>query len=56
MADHDIEQAHATRRRMLASVADQDILFLGTHFPTVPAGRVVSDGDAYRFVPVAPTG
>ena len=26
-------------------------LFLGTHFPTRPAGRVVPDGAVWRFVP-----
>jgi glyoxylase-like metal-dependent hydrolase (beta-lactamase superfamily II) len=54
-ADSDVEQARATRRRMIATVADRDITFFGTHFPTSPVGRVVGDGDdAYRFVPVPP--
>lgn len=26
-------------------------LFIGTHRPTRPGGRVVVDGDAWRFVP-----
>jgi glyoxylase-like metal-dependent hydrolase (beta-lactamase superfamily II) len=39
VGDDDVELAEATRRR--------------THFPTHPAGRVVTDGDAWRFVPVA---
>jgi hypothetical protein len=26
-------------------------LVLGTHFPGRPAGRVIEDGNAWRFVP-----
>ena len=32
-------------------VARTGALVLGAHFPSRPAGRVVTDGDAYRFVP-----
>ena len=53
VGDFDVEQARATRRRMFAAVAESGTLVLGTHFPTRPAGRIVSDGDAYRFVPEA---
>ena len=49
--DEDVEMARATRRRMLARAAENNALFLGTHFPTQPAGRVVANGDAFRFVP-----
>lgn len=49
--DIDPEQAEATRRSLLASLADTDGLLLGTHFPP-PTGRVVTMGDAYRLEPV----
>lgn len=52
VGDQDEEVARTTRTRMLASVADADLLFVGTHFSTNPAGRVVTKGDAYRFEPV----
>ncbi|MFI0466045.1 MBL fold metallo-hydrolase [Saccharopolyspora sp. 5N102] len=49
--DIDPEQAEATRRSVLASLADAGTLLLGTHFPPPTAGRVIIDGDAYRLVP-----
>ena len=51
IADADVEVARATRARMLGEMARTGALVLGTHFPTRPAGRVVVDGDAWRFVP-----
>jgi glyoxylase-like metal-dependent hydrolase (beta-lactamase superfamily II) len=51
IGDSDADEARATRRRMIAKAADTGALFLGTHFGTSPAGRVVVDGDAWRFVP-----
>jgi len=51
IGDGDETLATATRQRMLAGVAGADLLFLGTHFGSRPAGRVVADGDAYRFEP-----
>jgi len=51
IGDQDIEGARATRQRMLAGVADADLLFIGTHFGSKPAGRVVTKGDAYQFDP-----
>ncbi|GLV92035.1 MBL fold metallo-hydrolase [Streptomyces lavendulae subsp. lavendulae] len=50
--DIDPERAGATRRSLLASLADTGALLLGTHFPPPTAGRVVTDGDAYRLEPV----
>jgi glyoxylase-like metal-dependent hydrolase (beta-lactamase superfamily II) len=50
IADADVEVARATRRRMLETMARTGALVLGAHFPTRPAGRVHSDGDAWRFV------
>lgn len=52
IADVDVEQARSTRARMLQRAAATDALFLGTHFGPFPAGRVVADGDVWRFVPV----
>lgn len=50
IADDDRDLARATRRRMLARAAELGALFIGTHFPTCPAGRVYRDGEAFRFV------
>lgn len=47
--DHDAEKSRATRRRFLESCADRPVLVIGTHFATPTAGRVVRDGDTYRF-------
>ncbi len=37
-------------RAMLRELARTGALVLGAHFPSRPAGRVVADGAAYRFV------
>ena len=50
IADADADVARATRARMLAKMASTGALVLGTHFPTRPGGRVVVDGDVWRFV------
>ena len=47
--DHDREQAKATRARMFAACADDDTLFIGTHFATPTAGRVRRRGAAYML-------
>jgi glyoxylase-like metal-dependent hydrolase (beta-lactamase superfamily II) len=52
VADTEADEARATRRRMLAAAADRRALVLGTHFPSRPAGRIVAERDAWRFVPV----
>jgi glyoxylase-like metal-dependent hydrolase (beta-lactamase superfamily II) len=49
--DADADLARETRARMLRELARTGALVLGAHFPSRPAGRVVADGDAYRFVP-----
>ena len=48
-ADVDGAQAHETRKKFLADYADGPVLVLGTHFAAPTAGRIVRDGDAYRF-------
>lgn len=53
VGDENAELARETRRAMLARAAAMRALFVGTHFPTHPAGRIVADGDAFRFVPEA---
>jgi glyoxylase-like metal-dependent hydrolase (beta-lactamase superfamily II) len=52
VGDEDTDTAFATRTRMLARAAETGALVLGTHFSSRPAGHVVADGDAWRFVPV----
>ena len=42
------ESAHS-RRKVLEMVADTDTLVLPAHFPGPTVGRVVGDGDAWRF-------
>jgi glyoxylase-like metal-dependent hydrolase (beta-lactamase superfamily II) len=51
VGDEGADLARRTRRALLARAAEADVLFLGTHFATVPAGRVVADGARWRFVP-----
>lgn len=53
IGDVDAEQARATRRRMLERAAQTQALFLGTHFATRPAGRILADAGAFRFEPLA---
>ncbi|MEV4196132.1 MBL fold metallo-hydrolase, partial [Streptomyces toxytricini] len=50
--DIDSERAEASRRTLLASLADTGTLLLGTHFAPPTAGRVVRHGEAYRLTPV----
>jgi glyoxylase-like metal-dependent hydrolase (beta-lactamase superfamily II) len=52
VGDEDAEVARATRRAMLHRAEQTRALFLGTHFPTAPAGRVVRAGDVWRFAPL----
>jgi glyoxylase-like metal-dependent hydrolase (beta-lactamase superfamily II) len=48
-ADTDREQGIATRKRMFESLAAAPVLVIGTHFATPTAGRVVKDGQVWRF-------
>lgn len=48
-ADFDPAAAIATRLRMFSSLAEGPTLVIGTHFAGATAGRVVRDGDAWRF-------
>lgn len=51
-ADHDVALAEATRRQMFAEAAATNAFVIGTHFPTVTAGRIVQHGDVWRFTPI----
>ncbi|MFD5425415.1 MBL fold metallo-hydrolase [Streptomyces sp. NPDC127084] len=53
--DIDPQQSEASRRELLAALADTDVLVLGTHFAPPSAGRVTTQGDAYRLLPVPAT-
>jgi glyoxylase-like metal-dependent hydrolase (beta-lactamase superfamily II) len=48
----DSDKAHArrTRRAFAEQYADRDVLVFGTHFATPSSGRIVSHGDAFRFI------
>ncbi len=48
--DSDPAQAVATRRAFLERYCDTDTLVCTAHFPLPSAGRVVAQGDAFRFV------
>jgi len=47
--DVDPEAARRTRCDFLERHAGRPVLVLGTHFATPTAGRIVRDGDAFRF-------
>ncbi|MFE6687643.1 MBL fold metallo-hydrolase [Streptomyces sp. NPDC057743] len=53
--DIDPAQALATRRALFRTLADNETLVLGTHFPPPTAGRVVPTGTTYRLAPIPPT-
>ncbi|SPP92931.1 MBL fold metallo-hydrolase [Bradyrhizobium vignae] len=46
------DEAHRTRSRFFAEAAGTPVLVLGSHFANPTGGRIVADGDVYRFVPV----
>ena len=48
-ADFDKKAVESTRRRMLAQLATEPTLVIGTHFAGPTAGRVVRDGEVWRF-------
>ncbi len=48
-ADFDQKAAESTRRRMLAQLATEPTLVIGTHFAGPTAGRVVRDGEVWRL-------
>jgi glyoxylase-like metal-dependent hydrolase (beta-lactamase superfamily II) len=48
-SDFDSPQGIVSRRTMLETCADTDTLLMTGHFLEPTAGRVVSNGDAFRF-------
>ncbi|MFJ7995915.1 MBL fold metallo-hydrolase [Streptomyces sp. NPDC096310] len=50
--DIDPRRSEATRHELLGALAGTDTLLLGTHFAPPTAGRVITDGNAYRLLPV----
>ncbi|WP_432106402.1 MBL fold metallo-hydrolase [Streptomyces sp. AA1529] len=52
--DIDPRQSEATRRTLLAALADTGTLVLGTHFPPPTAGRVTGGAGHHRLIPVPP--
>ena len=51
--DMDKAQAAATRKRMLAMLADERIPFVGYHMPWPGIGYVEATGAGYRYVPMS---
>lgn len=49
--DADGRQAAASRRRLLDMAAADGLLFSGAHMPFPGFGKVLKDGNAFRFVP-----
>jgi len=49
--DIDSNMAAASRKRFLDRAASEKLLFAGAHIPFPGMGRVVKEGDGYRFVP-----
>lgn len=47
--DFDGAQARATRKAFLERYADRPVLVLGTHFANPVGGRIVRDGQSFRF-------
>lgn len=53
MAPDHPEVAVETRRHLLARAADEQIPLLAHHFPFPGLGRILRDGDAYRYLPTS---
>jgi glyoxylase-like metal-dependent hydrolase (beta-lactamase superfamily II) len=47
--DTDAEAARRTRRAFLDRYANRPVLVLGTHFATPTGGRIIRDGERFRF-------
>jgi glyoxylase-like metal-dependent hydrolase (beta-lactamase superfamily II) len=51
VSDADAVLARATRETTLTAAVDAGALVLGTHFPTLPGGRLAAEGRVWRFTP-----
>ncbi len=49
LGDDDADAAIHTRSRLFAEWADKKALVIGTHYPAPTAGKIVRDGEAFRF-------
>jgi glyoxylase-like metal-dependent hydrolase (beta-lactamase superfamily II) len=50
--EHDPEEAARVRVRLLRELAETGEMLVATHLPFPSIGRVATDGDAFRWVPV----
>ncbi|MEJ1177298.1 MBL fold metallo-hydrolase [Agrobacterium sp. CMT1] len=50
--EHDPEEAARVRLKLLRELADSGEQLVATHLPFPSVGRVATDGDAFRWVPV----
>ena len=48
--DEDGHAAQQCRNTLLADIADTGTLVIGTHFASPTAGKVISDGEAYKLI------
>jgi glyoxylase-like metal-dependent hydrolase (beta-lactamase superfamily II) len=48
--DEDGDAAQQCRNTLLADIADTGTLVIGTHFASPTAGKVISDGEAYKLI------
>jgi glyoxylase-like metal-dependent hydrolase (beta-lactamase superfamily II) len=48
--DEDQAAAASCRKSLLEDVADSSVLVIGTHFASPTAGKIIRDGDTYKFV------
>lgn len=51
-ADLDKKQAVETRKRLLTQAAEEQLLVAGYHFPFPGIGRVLQQGNGFRYVPM----
>ena len=51
--EHDPDEAARVRTRLLRELAGTGELLIATHLPFPSAGRVATDGDVFRWVPIA---
>jgi hypothetical protein len=47
--DSNPDEARKTRREFLGRYSDRPVLVFGTHFATPSCGRIVRNGDTWRF-------
>jgi hypothetical protein len=50
LPDSDTAQSRLTRRDFMRRYANSPTLIIGTHFAAPTAGKIVPDGEVWRFV------